>query len=77
MFVSPPNPHNEPQKTTDISSSQSDTVVAMDAITDNVDSSRESSSDLTDFRLAVAQLLDLLMSESFCHPYGIIAGTVA
>lgn len=33
--------------------------------------------DLHEFREAVIQLLDLLMSESFCHPYGIIAGTVA
>ena len=33
--------------------------------------------DLSEFRAAVTQLLDLLMSENFCHPYGIIAGTVA
>lgn len=33
--------------------------------------------DLTEFRASVTQLLDLLMSENFCHPYGIVAGTVA
>jgi len=33
--------------------------------------------DLTEFRASVSQLLDLLTSENFCHPYGIIAGTVA
>lgn len=32
---------------------------------------------LTEFRAAVTQLLDLLMSEDFSHPYGTIAGAVA
>ena len=29
------------------------------------------------FRTSVTQLLDLLLSDDFCHPYGTIAGAVA
>lgn len=33
--------------------------------------------DATEFRAAVTQLLDLIMNENFCHPYGSVAGAVA
>ena len=32
---------------------------------------------LSEFRTSVTQLLDLLMSDEFCHPYGTVAGAVA
>jgi len=32
---------------------------------------------MTDFRTSVTQLLDLLLDDDFCHPYGTIAGAVA
>ena len=33
--------------------------------------------DATECRAAVTQLLDLIMNENFCHPYGSVAGAVA
>ena len=33
--------------------------------------------DASEFRVAVTQLLDLIMNENFCHPYGSVAGAVA
>jgi len=43
----------------------------------NNDTDAQFSYDLDEFRASVTQLLDLLMHESFCHPFGSVAGAVA